>query len=414
MAKYFPIDTNTACRLKWSWSTLYLNSGQTASCHRASHSVLDENNFDSFHNTPEKLQARQQMLEGKWPTGGCEYCRDVEAIGGHSDRMFQNQVPDVYPVVLDKNPLQTAVEPSILEVFFSNTCNFKCVYCKSSLSSAIQAEESLYGSPIIASSSNSGPNRYKQLSPKFWQWFESNSHKLMRLQILGGEPLLQKDFAKLLDFLANSAHPELELNIITNLGVSNEILTANADSMASLLTSGKVKRIDIQVSIDGWGPAQQYVRKGLHLDVWENNLQTLMRYKMFRIGLLSTICSLTIKEMPALVQKYNHWNNQHEIFWYMHHVLPMNESIFDPSIFNFEIFKQDLEQAFSGIPDVTWDNLQTKKTFKGLIDRIAEFSKYDRNRVNDLVMCLEEIDRRRDSNWRTTFPWLSKELEHVV
>jgi organic radical activating enzyme len=414
MSKYFPINTQTACRLKWAWSTLYLNSGQTSSCHRASHGTLNENNFDSFHNTPEKLHARQQMLQGQWPDNGCEYCRDIEIVGGHSDRMFQNQVPDVYPDVLDQSPTQISVEPSILEVFFSNTCNFKCVYCKSSLSSAIQAEELLYGSPIIPLKLDHRPNQYKNLAPRFWQWFENNSHKLMRLQILGGEPLLQKDFAKLLDFFDNDPHPDLEVNIVTNLGVPSNILSLNADRMASLLSSRKVKRIDIQVSIDGWGPAQQYVRKGLDLDLWENNLQTLMKHKIFRIGLLSTICSLTIKEMPALVAKYNQWNQQHEIFWYMHHILPAGTSIFDPEIFDFRIFQYDLEQTFSNIPDLTWDNHQTKKTLRGLIDRIEKFSFNDRNRHKDLLMCLNEIDRRRDSNWQKTFPWLSKEIENVV
>jgi len=67
LPNYFPIQTETACKLKWSWSTIYLNSGTTASCHRASKSDIDTDNFHNFHNTETKLQARELMFDGKWP-----------------------------------------------------------------------------------------------------------------------------------------------------------------------------------------------------------------------------------------------------------------------------------------------------------------------------------------------------------
>jgi len=46
--KYFPIKTETACRLKWSWSTIYLTTGISGSCHRASYGQLNQNNFDNI------------------------------------------------------------------------------------------------------------------------------------------------------------------------------------------------------------------------------------------------------------------------------------------------------------------------------------------------------------------------------
>ena len=49
--KYFPIKTKTACQLKWAWSTLYLNNGETKSCHRTGQSELTPENFLNFHNT---------------------------------------------------------------------------------------------------------------------------------------------------------------------------------------------------------------------------------------------------------------------------------------------------------------------------------------------------------------------------
>jgi hypothetical protein len=55
--KKFPIYTETACQLKWSWSTVYLTTENTASCHRTNHHRFDTDTFD-FHNTPSKLKHR--------------------------------------------------------------------------------------------------------------------------------------------------------------------------------------------------------------------------------------------------------------------------------------------------------------------------------------------------------------------
>ena len=52
----FPIKTATSCRLKWSWSSLILTTGETDSCHRSSKSFLTPENFNDFHNTAEKIR----------------------------------------------------------------------------------------------------------------------------------------------------------------------------------------------------------------------------------------------------------------------------------------------------------------------------------------------------------------------
>ena len=69
----FPIKKDPACLFKWTWSTIYLNSLRTASCHRTQLWPIDINNFDNFHNVPEKIVAREKMLDGEWPGHGCEY-----------------------------------------------------------------------------------------------------------------------------------------------------------------------------------------------------------------------------------------------------------------------------------------------------------------------------------------------------
>ena len=96
--KYWPIKSETSCYLKWSWSTIYLNRGTTASCHRTVENKLTVEDFDNFHNTPKKLDDRARMLAGGWPEEsetekfglpGCTYCKHIEDSGGVSDRIVQ-------------------------------------------------------------------------------------------------------------------------------------------------------------------------------------------------------------------------------------------------------------------------------------------------------------------------------------
>lgn len=415
MAKYFPIQTATSCRLKWGWSSLYLNSGTTASCHRAGVSPIPEN-FDNFHNTELKLRHRQQMLLGQWPGEGCEYCKNIELSGGNSDRQFQNQIPDVYPQELDRDPTLTTVNPSILEVFFSNTCNLGCVYCKAALSSTIQMEDLLHNGPIIpANKFEPADNQHKNFNADFWNWFRTHSQTLQRFQILGGEPFLQKDLTQLLDFFDHKPHPDLEFNIITNLSLAQKLIKPQLDKLARLKQQEKLKRIDIQVSIDSWDPSQQYVRYGLDLSTFDQNINYLLDQGVYRIGLLSTVNSLTINGLPALATKYVEWNQKQTIFWYLHLVLPQ-DSVFDPTIFDYSVFESSLKETRNLLPSDSWDDRKTLEVFDGIVSTLKKNCSNKVERQKQLLNFLQQNDKRRNTSWPQQFPWLVDVFEknHVV
>lgn len=412
--RYFPIVSKTSCRNKWAWSTIYLNNGDTGSCHRASISAIGTD-FENFHNTDKKIAARKAMLRGDWPGDGCEHCSKIEAAGGQSDRQFQNQIPYVYPSELDTDPTQVVVNPVILEVFFANTCNLKCVYCSARFSSSIQQEDSRFGGAVLELNDFTySDNRYQELVPKFWNWFENNGSKLHRLQVLGGEPFLQKDLAKLIDYLELNPMPKLEFNIVTNLSLPPAVIRPQIQKLAALVEGNKVGRVDILASVECWGPSQEYIRKGFDCRIFEQNLQDLIETKLFRIGLLSTITSMSIPTMPGLVQKYYQWNAKQTVHWYMHHVLPHNDSIFSPSIFDFSVFESSLEQVANQLPTDSWDHKTTKDIYMGIVSDLKNRCQPHKQKQVELYNYLDQMDHRRNTNWQDTFPWLAKELQHVV
>ena len=196
--KYFPIRTDTACQLKWTWSTVQLYNGKTNSCHRVGQSDIDPENFDTFHNTSKKLSDRSLMLKGEWPTGGCEYCKNIEDSGGQSDRQFQLQIPNLTPPELDTDPTAIDVTPRILEVYLDNVCNMSCIYCWDGFSSRIQQENANFGdfssNGIEIKNYSVKHHKHAELTQAFWNWMEKNSSTLSRLHILGGEPFYQTEF----------------------------------------------------------------------------------------------------------------------------------------------------------------------------------------------------------------------------
>ena len=130
--RVFPINTDTSCLLKWSWSTVFLRQGTSSSCHRTDQQPIDPDNFANFHNLPNKVQAREMMLNGEWPQGGCQYCEKIETAGGMSDRQYQlhsGHDGELTPRELLVDPTVTEVVPTILEIYFNNTCNMGCLYC---------------------------------------------------------------------------------------------------------------------------------------------------------------------------------------------------------------------------------------------------------------------------------------------
>lgn len=411
--KLFPIKTATACPLKWTWSTLYLNSAQTASCHRTSHTDLTFDNFSNFHNTEVKMQDRQDMLAGKWPDKNCLYCRSVEEAGGTSDRIRHQSVPYSVPQELQDNPEAIKISPSIVEVYFSNTCNLGCLYCSPSLSSVIYSENQNHGDfrrgGIWLKNQNS---RYKDLVPYFWTWFAEKFPTISRFHVLGGEPLYQKELDKLLEMIEQYPNPNCVLNVVTNLAVPQQRLHHFVEKLKSLLAQRKLKRVDITCSIDCWGKPQEYVRWPLDLNQWEKNFTYLLSQKYLYLNINQTISALTIKTMPALLLKLVEWRKIHKIGHWFSEVSPGPEYM-KPGILGGQIFKEDLEKILSLMPTDTGENLQAYNYMQGIASHITSQNPCP-EKIQDLLVYLDEKDRRRGTSWRSLFPWLIGFDQRVV
>ena len=414
--KYFPIKTETACQLKWTWSTVRLYNGMTSSCHRASFNKITTDNFDSFHNTPAKLEARQIMLDGQWPLAGCEYCKNIEDAGGYSDRMTHLAVPNLTPPELDTDPTAIIVTPRILEIYFDNVCNMKCIYCWDGFSSQIQQENKKYGrfekDGVVIDNRAVKVNNFVELTEKFWQWMDKNSTSLRRFHILGGEPFFQQQFDQCLTFLSTHYNPKLELNIISNLKVPSKRLHKYIDSIKTLVDEKRISRFEITASIDCFGPEQEYVRNGLDLEQWQENFQYLADQKWITLNINQTLSGLTMKTIPDLLKFINPLRVNRKIGHFFSTVV-MTDKFLHPEIFGPNYYDLTFEEIYANMPTDTWQQKEADKYMRGIQAQLNA-SKRDQGSIDQLATYLTELDRRRNTDWRKTFPWLTLEVTHVV
>lgn len=396
-----------------------MSTARTSSCHRVKSDPIDPDNFEDFHNIPAKRLARQQMLDGEWPGQGCEYCENVEKQGKISDRLLtlsRQHHPEKVPPELYVDPTALEVTPTTLEIYFNNTCNFSCAYCSPIFSSKINDELRKFGDikidhiPIFL---QQHPNhqQYEKMVSDLWRYLHENDrYKVIRhYHVLGGEPLLQRELDTSIEFWREHPNPSLTFNIITNLSLAHDKFQEKIQKFQDLVENNNIYQLELTASIDCWGDEQEYVRHGLDLDVWTKNFEYLLDKSWIRLSVHSCLCSLTIKTLPDLLDRINHWNSlrpgREPIDQSFDVAIGWTQSAMHPKYFGPDIFADDFSRILEKMPEDTDNQRLTKNHMEGLA-RFVLSQHHDPDKIHALQKYLDELDSRRGTNWRDVFPWL--------
>jgi len=407
----FPIKTQTACQYKWTWSTIYLNSLSTASCHRTKLWPIDLDNFDNFHNVPEKITAREQMLAGQWPGHGCEYCKNIEDAGGLSDRKHSLDNRNLTPVELNTDPTATHVTPRIVEIFAQNTCNLSCIYCNASLSSKIQQENVKFGefkSGAVSIPVHTVPDATQEVFDKFISWIDRNVHHLTRLHLLGGETFIQHRLMnQILDIIERRPNPKMTLCVFSNLNAPDKYWDLYLGRIKDLALRGHIQKMDLTASIDCWGPEQEYVRSGLDLAKFEKRFAWASEQgDWLQLNANQTVTALTMKTMPELIEKIAYYGRNRTIgHWFQFYTgLQMFQH---PGIFAYEEWRETFDKIYQVMPTTTDEQRDAIPRMQGLQRLLQQTHTTDWQSVKNLQTYLDELDRRRNTSWRELFPFVA-------
>jgi organic radical activating enzyme len=425
--KRFPIKEGIPCQLKWTHSTVYLTNGVTASCHRAGYGKIeiDGNNFN-FHNTANKIIERTKMLNGEWPSNGCEHCKHIEQAGGNSDRTIHLEMEGTTaPPELDNDLKAVNVTPRQLEVYWGNTCNLKCIYCAAHYSSKIHQEEKRFGTfntdgVVLDANQWQMFDRIEEATEKLFIWFENNIQHLHKLFIMGGEPFLQKETERMIAFLEQRELPDLTLCFFSNLTVDHERVKNWVQRLDRLVKEKRLDKLQIVGSLDSWGAEAEYVRNGLDLKLFQKNFEYILNESNTLQNINSALTVTAVPGMPMLVDKINKWSKIRPVYWSMMKASTYNygpRPYLYPGIFGKKVNDLGLKEAIEKFDTNSYGHIDSVKVnYKNYMNGIInEFE----NREPDLIrqkqfkIYLTELDRRRGTDYKKTFPTIAEWLDKV-
>jgi hypothetical protein len=305
---------------------------------------------------------------------------------------------------------------------------------------------------------NSEPNPYVEA---FWRWWPELVQRLRIYRITGGEPLMSKETFKSMDYFIENPHPHLEFNINSNLCAPpklwDEFITK------AVLLKANVKEFMIFTSVDAWGSQAEYIRPGLDFELFKERYVQLLD-----LGIpVSTMCTFnilsvtTIKSyfewMLLLKRKYNYnlqyeqLENRYGFLWddtkkytqrgyvpggqpnkagidipYLRHPLQLDalntithQMVQDYLIPALKFMIENTSPTVildDGAPISTFTGFEVREVniFKRIVEDILggidrrnpDTVRLNRAKLHDY---LQEVDRRHDTDYRTTFP----ELEHL-
>ena len=240
---------------------------QTASQHWGSFSTIEE----YWHSEP-LAQLRQQMINHQ-RAAECVHCWRAEDAGQISMRQAVNQ-SRFHMIDFD--------QPRIKQVKLNtgNTCNISCMMCFDSVSSSYEKLWSTDTTWIMPE------NKLKKLSYDHLMqtYILEHAGDIEVIEVLGGEPLFNKQFIQLAESLAASgAAKHMTMIIITN----GTLLTQRLIDLFQ-----KFKKTVFAVSVDGVGLVNDYQRWPSRFVEIAENLVKINHH--FDLSLLPTVTAVNI------------------------------------------------------------------------------------------------------------------------
>lgn len=431
------------CLAKWQQVTIHLQNGHTHSCHHPiTHKTpLEELAADpsALHNTKYKKRLRGMMLKGDRPPE-CGYCWNIEdsAKDATSDRHLKSASDWAAPYfdsVLQAGATKS-VDPSYVEVSFSNTCNFRCSYCAPNISTKWMEEIKKFGPyPTHNSHNNLEGVEKRELMPleeennpyveAFWKWWPTLYPSLRVFRITGGEPLLSPNTFRVMDYIAEHPNPELTFAINSNLCVPEKQLELFFTKARALIAEGKLKRFEVYTSLDTWGPQAEYIRNGLNLAQFKKNaervLEELPGASLLFMVTFNALSPYSFGQMIdwvlGLKRRYTDLSkpNAYPVIMdtsYLHHPEFLTVKVLPDGHVNFvEAAAEKMAAAAIGYdpaqPHLGFFDFEILK-----LKRIADWMRtpmpeyWYRHQRKNFYLFYAEHDRRRGTNFLETFPEL--------
>ena len=431
----------TFCIAKWKQSTTALFNGMTHSCHHPTQHKIKIEDLDSsitsLHNTPTKMAARQDMLDGI-QTKECDYCWNIENLEADhfSDRHYKSAnsgmgqwqaFDEVVASGVGEN-----INPSYMEISFESICNFKCSYCSPDVSSRWMEEIQSHGSYKLINTEQHHlgwlkqqgrfPIHHSEHNPyieKFWQWWPSLYESLDTFRITGGEPLLSDNTWKIIDYVIANPRPDFKLAINTNMGVPLKLVKKLCEKMNEL--EGKIRSFVIYTSAESIGEQAEYSRHGMNWKLFTSNIDyfynnTSADTQLFFMTTVNVFSASTFDKFLyyiADLRKKHRSRREHNKAGFNIAYLrwPVHQCITNLDDEQKKAFEERLLKCVETLRPNDADNSSLYLEEVDQIMRLIDFMNSQPASIaeqSNFALFFDEYDKRRGTNLLATFPELEQ------
>ncbi len=375
--------------------------------------VAVNESLDTFWNSDYMKQSRIKAINGE-EIKGCEECYRSERNGGTSLRKDLVEIYEENEDYLDsvkiaqENDGQLDKFPTAIELRVGNLCNLKCRMCQPQDSDLINKEykelislDSTLGEilPIVDFEITDDLTSYIQ-------GIRDNASTIKIIRFSGGEPLINKSFYELLDYLIEGDYAKnIEFRLNTNLTKMKE---------ETLEKLSKFKRVTIDFSIDGLGPVYEYIRYPMVWDITKNKIDMAYKFmadhdniKMnanFTVQIYNVFCMFDLID-----------------FFLSKSILPILHILQNPSYLNIRNMPDNLKNDLIVKIDETLDNIKSKGypdefQVDWVIERLIAIKNQLSLERNEYQIVLfkkftNALDIKRNQNISVMIPEISKYYE---
>ena len=260
---------------------------------------LGRDSLSDIYHSPDYIQLRQTMIDGK-PIQGCTRCYKQEEAGSKSYRQLYNEQ---YSNVA----INAVVDPVIkyFDLRFGNLCNLNCRSCSPKSSSQLSKEVSLMDSAIL--------KFHQPYTEDINSWYQTRVYRenleeqiynAETFYLTGGEPTIVEQNFQLMQLLIDKG---LSKNITLKL---NSNMTNDKPNFFELIK--QFKKVIFLASIDGFGPMQEYLRFPSKWSQIDKNINRLLEKDLSNIVIAPTptIQVTNIGYIVDLFEYFEQFNRQ--------------------------------------------------------------------------------------------------------
>ena len=236
----------------------------------------------------------------------------------------------------------------------------------------------------------------------------------------GGEPLMDKNTYKVLEYIINNPKPDLHLNVTSNMCPPNKKLKDKYFNMIKRICLDEAVEHMMQfVSVDAFGERAEYIRNGLNFNYMMDNVNEFLERIPVRnsVSFIITYNNLSVtslhKLLEAILQLRKEHSKTYQRVWFDIPLLrqpPWQQITLLPNSYQ-EIHKNNIEWMRRFVKEdkgyAIFKDFEIQKMLRNLA--------YWRNNKNDntqnkknFYAFFNEHDRRRGTSFENTFPEMSE------